>query len=171
MNNKIFLGNLLTASLIVASTLQASEQSTRFAHTCYQKGQLVCIIKDNDSYSIAKKINCCNCCDNAMLYVVDHYSELINSDGTMTKIVTVSRDSDIRIAGFPLYQHRLTLYETIAEGSMKHGPGGPRAEESIRPHNGGTAIATILVVGIGGIIYKMLKKIKELQEQTKPTNA
>jgi hypothetical protein len=170
---KIFFGYLIGISFVHAGGMQACQQLSRFPHSSYQKGQLLCLIKEAGEYKIAKKLNSCNCCDKDKLYVVEHYSEVTHDDGTIHKMLTVSKDSDIVLLGFPLFKHTITLEEIVTIDGLKHGPGGPvaRSEEQIRPHNGGTAIATILVVGIGGIIYKMLKKIKELQEQTKPTNA
>lgn len=128
----------------------------------YQKNQEVLVLKKNGLYQILPKNDHCNCCANSTYIVQDCHISTAD-DGTVQRTLILSRDSDLRIFDVSLYKHVITFKETLIPQGLKNGPGGPEVRENIRPHNGGVAMAAILTIGLTGIFYKMIAKIKEYQ--------
>jgi len=162
----ILITTLLMPALGFAGENQTAKKSA-LPHASYKKGQMVIIGDHNGSLAITKTPE-----PGSNIYVVEQYSvESYPSVGYTKRTVVASRKGDLRIFGHPLFTKTVIIHEVQGEqpqGSKILAPGGP-VMNVMHPTRSGIAMIAIVAGGLAGIWWKMISRIKELEEaQKKP---
>lgn len=130
----------LIAGFVLINTLSFA------ATTPYTKGQIINVIMHHNEYEIISDNN------PDTSYSIEHDIITPTPDGYLRTIIA-KRIGEYTLLGLPLYNHVLTITETHTGQSYTRTVNARLVHE-----NTSFALAAILILGLGGIVYKIAKK-------------
>lgn len=130
----------LIAGFVLITTLSLT------ATEPYTKGQIINVVMHQNEYEIITDKN------PDTSYTIEHDVITPTQDGYLRTIIA-KRIGEYTLLGLPLYHYVLTITETHAGQSYTR-----TVNARIVHENTSFALAAILILGLGGIVYKIAKK-------------